>query len=142
MTARRRLLLFGMIATFAVVLVSGICLLWPQTPSAINRENAAKIQPGMTLEEVEAILGGSARHDFAGLVSSDSAAPLGADAAAARRFSEQAPPNAVRFLRWGSETVTIDVLFDDAGRALPPRYIFHHRAPETVLEKLRRLFNL
>jgi hypothetical protein len=58
---RRRLLLFGLLA--AVTGLGG-WLLWPR--SAITRENAAKIQIGMTLAEVEAILGGPARDDSTG----------------------------------------------------------------------------
>jgi hypothetical protein len=51
-------------ASVAVV----IWLLLPR-PSAINAENAAKIQQGMTLDEVEAILGGPPRFDATGRVS-------------------------------------------------------------------------
>jgi outer membrane protein assembly factor BamE (lipoprotein component of BamABCDE complex) len=65
---RRRLLLFALIAV-AVVLAVGVWLLWPRT--AITRENAAKIQAGMTLAEVEAILGGPARDEMTGRVLSD-----------------------------------------------------------------------
>jgi hypothetical protein len=62
MTARHRLLLFGLptIAGLAV----GVWLLWPRT--AITRENAAKLHVGMTLEEVETILGGPARDESTG----------------------------------------------------------------------------
>jgi hypothetical protein len=56
---RRRLLLF-ILASVAVLAV-GAWLLWPRT--AITRENAAKIKEGMTLAEVEAILGGPARNE-------------------------------------------------------------------------------
>jgi hypothetical protein len=47
----------------AMLVVLGVCVwaLWPQ--SAITRENAAKIQKGMTLAEVEAILGEPPRDD-------------------------------------------------------------------------------
>jgi hypothetical protein len=59
---RRRLLVFSLIATL-VGLGVGAWALWPQR-TAITRENAAKIQKGMTLAEVEAILGGTARHEL------------------------------------------------------------------------------
>ncbi len=59
-TRSRRLLLLAVVAV-AMALASGTWLLWPRT--AITRENAAKIKEGMTLAEVEAILGGPARHD-------------------------------------------------------------------------------
>jgi hypothetical protein len=62
MPARRRLLLVAVVST-AVVLVVGLTawLLWPRT--AITRENAARIQVGMTVAEVEEILGGPARDE-------------------------------------------------------------------------------
>jgi hypothetical protein len=60
MTRTRRLLLFAVPAGLAVALIAA-WLLWPRT--AITRENAEKIQVGMTLAEVEAILGGPARDD-------------------------------------------------------------------------------
>jgi hypothetical protein len=59
MTRRTRLLLlFGLPAGLTVLAV-GVWLLWPRT--AITPENAAKIQVGMPLPEVEAILGGPQR---------------------------------------------------------------------------------
>jgi hypothetical protein len=64
MTRRaRRMLLFGLPAAVVAVAVSA-WLLWPRT--AITRENADKIRMGMTLAEVEAILGGPARDESTG----------------------------------------------------------------------------
>ena len=60
---RRRLLMFGFLVML-VMLGVGVWLLLPTT--AITRENAAKIQEGMTLAEVEAILGGPARSEADG----------------------------------------------------------------------------
>ena len=62
MTTRRRLLLFGLLAGL-LALGTGVWLLWPR-PSAITSENAAKIQVGMTLAEVEVILGARARREL------------------------------------------------------------------------------
>src|SRR5260370_3248342 len=62
MTTRRRLLLFAL-PTVAMLAV-GVWLLQPRT--AITPENAAKIQVGMTLRVVEAILGGPARREARG----------------------------------------------------------------------------
>jgi hypothetical protein len=53
----RHLLLLGLSAGLMVAV--GSCLLSPR-PSAITEENYGKIRVGMTLEEVEAILGGPA----------------------------------------------------------------------------------
>jgi hypothetical protein len=56
MTRRtRRLLLFGLPAALLASAIAA-ALLWPRT--AITRENAARIQVGMTLTQVEAILAG------------------------------------------------------------------------------------
>jgi hypothetical protein len=57
MTTRRRLLVFGLLATVTGLSVGGSWLLWLRPTTAITRENAAKIKEGMTLAEVEAILG-------------------------------------------------------------------------------------
>jgi len=60
----RRLLGFGLLAG-AVVLAVGVCLLWPG-PSAISQENFEKIQVGMVLTEVEAIMGQKANVEETG----------------------------------------------------------------------------
>ncbi len=61
---RRRVLLLGSVAIVAAMAVA-MWAVWPR-PSAITEENAAKIQQGMTLAEVEAILGGPARDETGG----------------------------------------------------------------------------
>lgn len=64
-----RRILIG-ILLLSLVLLAGYGLLWWRfvpPASAINRANAMKITPGMTLAEVEAILGGPAR-DESGLI--------------------------------------------------------------------------
>jgi hypothetical protein len=58
---RRRLLLLALPVALALLAVGATWLLLPQT--AITRANAARIKPGMTLAQVEAILGGPARHE-------------------------------------------------------------------------------
>jgi outer membrane protein assembly factor BamE (lipoprotein component of BamABCDE complex) len=59
--ARRRALLFGLLVAVVVLGVSAWAT-WPR-PSAITPENAARIEKGMTLAEVEGILGGPARDE-------------------------------------------------------------------------------
>jgi hypothetical protein len=86
MSARnRRLLLFGLPAGLLLLAVVGAWLVWPRT--AITRENAAKIQPGTTLAEVEAILGGPARDE-------SSSAGVGRD------FSDDIAENEARHRDW------------------------------------------
>src|SRR5688572_11511735 len=60
----RRRLLLGLLAALVPLPVM-VWLLWPH-PSAITMENVAKIKSGMTLAEVEALLGGPARDDSKG----------------------------------------------------------------------------
>jgi hypothetical protein len=55
MTTRRRLLVFGLLATLTGLGVGWWLMMWPRT--AITRENAERVQLGMTLEEVQQILG-------------------------------------------------------------------------------------
>jgi hypothetical protein len=65
MPTRRRVLMLAFPAA-VVLLAVVVWLFWLQPPSAITRENAAKIKDGMRLAEVEAILGGPARDDRTG----------------------------------------------------------------------------
>ena len=61
----RRVLMFGLPA----VTLAGLLAFWLlPTRTAITRQNAEKIQKGMTLAEVEDILGGPPRDDGFGLV--------------------------------------------------------------------------
>jgi len=62
MTKRtRRFLLFGLLAG-ALALGACVWLVWP-APSPISWVNNQKIHEGMSLSEVEAVLGGPARRD-------------------------------------------------------------------------------
>jgi hypothetical protein len=58
--ARRRLLVFALLAALVLIGVSTWAL-WPEEQSAITRENSEKIRVGMTLAEVQTILGGPPR---------------------------------------------------------------------------------
>jgi hypothetical protein len=60
----RRIIAFACIAVLGIT-AAGVWLLWPR-PTAITSENAERIQFGMTLQEVEAILGGPARDETDG----------------------------------------------------------------------------
>lgn len=58
--SRRLLLRFALLTAILVAAV-----LWPR-PSAITRENQAKVHEGMTRDEFEAILGGPPRDESSG----------------------------------------------------------------------------
>jgi hypothetical protein len=62
---RRRVLLLGSVAVVAALVVAA-WIAWP-CASSITFENANRIHHGMTLQEVEAILGGPARDDTGGV---------------------------------------------------------------------------
>jgi len=139
--SRRRLILFGV--PVVVVLGVGAWVFWVQPRTAITRENAAKIEVGMTLAEVEAILGGPARFEFPGPLTSDVGFRRSNDELVAQHnFSQPFPANTVTKLRWNSETVTIDVPFDGEDRALQIRYILHRPESETFLRRVRRWLGL
>jgi hypothetical protein len=59
--SRRRLFLLAVPVALVVLLGVGAWALWPRERSAITRENAERIQLGMTLIDVQAILDGPAR---------------------------------------------------------------------------------
>jgi hypothetical protein len=67
---RRRILLFTMVVIAMVAI--GVWLLWPQESlSEINQENAERIHRGMTLAQIESLLGGSARREANGQIEPD-----------------------------------------------------------------------
>jgi hypothetical protein len=62
----RRFIVF---AITSAAITSALLVLWPlciSRPSAINKQNIVKIRNGMTLQEVEEILGGPARDEISG----------------------------------------------------------------------------
>jgi len=136
MTTRRRLLLFAL-PTVAMLPV-GVWLLQPRT--AITPENAAKIQVGMTLRKVEAILSGPARREARGRPEG----PVGdaVEMRAKRLIQVQQGMLAGSADRWISSELMVWVIFDFDGRvvawdALPVRH-----GPEGLLDMLRRWLRL
>jgi hypothetical protein len=149
MTPRRRHLLLAMPATL-VTLAVGAWLFWPRT--AITPENAARIQPGMTLAEVEVILGGPARDESTGPLTAD--APddeeprdlIGAlrvmdfetaDAARWRAIPVRSPP-----LLWRSYRLIVRVELDAAGRVGSSDSLPVDVADESPIDRLRRWLGL
>jgi hypothetical protein len=108
---RRRLFIaLGLLA--CVLLTSGVAwLLWPQT--AITQENAAKLRKGMTLAEVEAMLGGPARDDSTGPLEM---AGGGWPAVGAYASINSATPGDPHYQVWKSDRRLVGVRLDDSGR--------------------------
>jgi hypothetical protein len=138
---KRRLLL---IALFATVMLLSVWALWPRT--AITREDAARIREGMTLGEVEAILGGPARDESSG-------APIADDDDAFDPKALPVPPRQQRMaemrfhigdgiLEWRSDLVVVSVVLDSDGRV--SHYCDQHtrRDYESISDMLRRWLGL
>jgi hypothetical protein len=133
---RRRLVLFGLLGVFLAA-GAGVWLFWPRT--AITRENAAQVQVGMTLAEVEAILGGPARLDNTGPEVFDIEAP---GAEAVRQLKSPEHPDCVRMKRWVSDTVALDACFDREGRVVAVRCMPMLRESDSPLDMIRRWLRL
>ena len=126
----RRLLLLALPAVLALGLVAW--LLWPRTAiTTITEQNAEKIREGMTVAEVEAILGGPGRSESTG------------------RFipamsNEQFREIAIRFRpaephsEWQSNQVRVLVRFDPAGRVQEWTCFPVRRESESSVDMLRR----
>jgi hypothetical protein len=139
---KRRLLWYGLFAAPAAFLL-GAWLLWPRT--AITAAGAAKIEVGMTLAEVEAILGGPARDESTGPLEAD----LGEDTPAdrAERMVAEEEAMVLFYVRsweaygtheWRSDRAIISM-------SLNPEEVVSHflvqpvrRAYESPLDKFRR----
>lgn len=119
---RRSLLLFGQSAAIAVLAVCALLL--PPRSSAINRENAEKITNGMTVREIEAILGGAARDDSTGPV--EPAVMLWTRG---------------KRMRWLSDSVSVSVYVEDG---LVATHVCEEmrRVQESPIGKLRRWLHL
>ena len=129
---RRRLLFFGLLATLTGLGVGG-WLLWPRT--AITRENARRIQVGMTLAAVELILGGAARDDSTGPVEMESS-----------EIVELAPISDLDLdggrHDWKSDHVLVEVVFDRNRQVAEVSVIPMRRSDESPLDRLRRWLGL
>jgi hypothetical protein len=106
--ARRRFLLFALLSVLVVAAVF-VAMVRPR-PSAITRDNEARIHEGMTVDELEAILGGPPRDESTGPTDYD---PDGLTHVLGR----PAPPMVTNISEWISDEVMIRVAFDAGGRA-------------------------
>jgi hypothetical protein len=136
---RRRLLICGTLAGF-ILLGIGLWLFAPRT--AITRENAARIEQGMTLAEVEAILGGPSRNDATGpVVADEDEEPMRLEChqyiTAMQRIAGDRGP-----VHWQSNRVIVSVSFGDDGRVRACSCILTRPADEGPLDMLRRWLGL
>jgi hypothetical protein len=137
---RRHLLLFGLPVALVALGVWGWMLL-PRT--AITPENAAKIKEGMTLAEVEAILGGPARDETTGptVDTEDLVIPPGQrifDQGIADDYGEDVGNE--RY--WYADTVSLGVRFDLEKNVTGKSYWRTRRTKESQLDTVRRWLRL
>jgi hypothetical protein len=128
---RRRLLLLGLLVSL-IALGAGTWLFLPRT--AITRENAEKIQKGMKLAEVEAILGGPERDESTGRLEQD-----GSDDDPARKYVDAVIG---KRKNWRSDRVIIDVYMDAAGRVQVCYRLKVRRMHESPVAVFRRWLHL
>jgi len=144
MTRRtRRLLMIGLPAVLVAVLLT-TWLFWPRTP--ITRGNATRIVEGLSLAEVEGILGGPARDESTGPAVIDGGHLL-ADAKRAlesralervRWANADAAGDPPRVQTWLSDHVMVIVQFDADGRVTACDPFPVHPSRESPLDRLRR----
>lgn len=104
----RRCLLFALLTALVVAVV--LATMARPRPPAITRDAEARIQAGMTRDELEAMLGGPARDDSTGPTELD---PDGRP----QVLGHPAPLNMTPISEWISDEVMIRVAFDASGRA-------------------------
>jgi hypothetical protein len=149
MPSRRRRFFVLTVFGAAVALAVGVWWVWPRT--AITMENAARIQPGMALAEVEAILGGPARDESTGPVAAELSQPI--DDADEREFQERfrvvvltrelwgGPLDPEQSRCWVSDRLIVRV-DHDRGRVTHAQAMPVYRVHERPLDRLRRWLGL
>lgn len=132
MKNRRRFVVYCLPATVAFLV--GLWVTWPR--SAITKDNADRLRNGMTLEQVEAVLGGHARDETSGRVVQD--LPDGSEAPVFHSTL-----NAIPGIRhWVSDRWMIRVDFDLDDHVISWSATPVHRENAAALEMLRRLLHL
>jgi hypothetical protein len=144
---RRRSLVLSL-AVVVVGLSAGVWLLWPRT--AITRENAARIQKGMTRVEVLTILGGPPRDESNGRMGLDDPDEDNAEEMRHERLRQwidsrlraDFDPDGGPRAKWQSNQVVIYIWWDEAGTVEDCDVFPLRRAPEGPLAMFCRCFGL
>lgn len=125
----RKRLLFTL-GPLALVLLGGYALLWWTAPR-VSRANFGRIEVGMTLAEVEALLGPPGMYATGPLVDREGQRPFSV-------FIDYGPrPGGARKL-WVGDHGAVWVNLDDAGRVAGTQVLGLRREAEPPLVKLRR----
>jgi hypothetical protein len=136
MLKQKRLLLTLSLLACVMLAGDGKWLVWPRT--AITPENFDRIEVGMTIAEVEIILGGSARDDSGGRATtcSDDFRFV---------YLEKGRVGCViqgSHQQWLSERCCIHIVFDDKSEVFRPICMVGHPPDESVIDTLRRWLRL
>jgi hypothetical protein len=144
MTARKWYLLPVVLVAVVMAMPLAIGLWAPQgSGSAINRENCKRIQVGMTLAQVEEIMGGPARYEHTGaLVDANNSGrhvfPENGECLVIHLDSvgfipeRKDPRRASRIKVWSSDNAVIRVCLDEKGRVESSRSLNVRPANELV----------
>ncbi len=125
---RKRKLLLGSLAGALVLTGVAAFVLWPR-PRRITEENFARIKQGMTLAEVEAILGPPGDY---------TTGPVSGSSGLVVDYSELAPPTVIDIKAWADDYGSIALCFDGDGRATGGmEFGPHTRAPRGPFDNLR-----
>jgi hypothetical protein len=136
--------LFFSVVCFAVASAIGVWVLWPRT--AINQANFACIHNGMTMEEVDPILGGPPRDETTGPTTVDGDLPdeLGDGngwVSTADHFDKDGRRDFAR-RAWTADRLSVLVDFDATARVCGKHVIQLRRDEESVFGRLRRWLRL
>ena len=132
----RRPLLLVVLFTGSLVLGAGAWVLWPR-PSAITVENAEKIRTGMSLAEVETLLGGPPRDE------TTAAGPL--DSKSGRRHRIERNPHYLpkdAVMTWSSNTVVLCISANASGEITQCECRIFSFNPESRINMIRRRLHL
>ena len=138
----RRVLRLGSVAAVAVMAVA-VWLWWPRE-TAITLENGARIQPRMSLVDVEEILGGPERDETqrpTTIDETDLQAMLHFRLRAIGRFAHL-HPDMPKVRTWQSDYAQIAVIFDPTDRVLDSFAMRVHPVQESPIHALRRWLRL
>jgi hypothetical protein len=143
MSRKKTVSLLSILLLVCVAAGVGLDAAWPRSP--INRENAAQLVPGLPLAEVERILGGPARNDATGPITTDptghpSDGPLLWRTYAYRMRSLWDRPRETK--EWWSNTLVVRVDLDGDARVERCECIAVRRINESPLDMIRRWLNL
>jgi len=131
MKRRKRWLLASLFSLLSVVTTFALICWLPRT--AINQETYDRIEIGMTLAEVEAILGGPARNEATGPIEVDDDVDM-------PTFLPALIITRMRHACWSSNRIQTYVAFDHEHRVMNKACLRMHRVPESPVDMFRRWF--